>query len=107
MPNYDVKTEPTGDSRTVQLLSSISNKLNDLENKVKELRKEDEALVKDLTVSELKDIVRNIIREEIRVIDMYPKSNPLYVVPQLPEWDSNRVWCTDTLADRNVIGDVK
>ena len=107
MPNYHVETESTGDSRTAQLLSSISDKLSDLENKVKELRKEDGALVKDLTVSEFKSIIRGIFREEIRAIDMYPKSNPLYVVPQLPEWESNRVWCTDTLADRNVIGDVK
>lgn len=107
MPNYHVETGSTGDSHTARLLSSISDKLNDLENKVKELRKEDKALVKDLTVSEFKDIVRNIFREEIRVIDMYPRSNPLYVVPQLPEWESNRVWCTDTLADRNVTGDVK
>ena len=93
--NNNVKPEDA--SETEELLSPISNKLKDLGDKMKELKGEDK-LVKDLTVSELKELIRDLIRQEIAQSFPTIGSHPLYMT-SLPEEDSNKVWCTN-ISDR-------
>lgn len=71
---------------------SIQEKLDELTETVDKLFPKDRRLVSELTVEELKLIIRQIVREEVNYKSM--PVQPFYYQPLNP-YESQRVWCTD------------
>lgn len=74
------------------LNKSLEDIQKEIQNKLENHKKEDTRKVSDLTVAEL----REIIRDEIFHFNMDKNLLPIppqYYQPTLPSWKSNEVWC--------------
>lgn len=75
------------------LNKSLEDIQKEIQNKLENHKKEDTRKVSDLTVAELREIIRDEIFHFNMDKNLLPSIPPQYYQPILPSWKSNEVWC--------------